>query len=82
MVPCRNPRGTASTVCAGYAPYIYMLFGGIFRRICAGVCAGHIRQDIAGKIGSAVAPPSVRKGGCARKALTEDFGICAGYAPD
>ena len=39
-------------------------------------------QNIAKKIGSALAAPNLSKGLCARKASAEDFGICARYAPD
>ena len=46
------------------------------------VCAGHLYQDMARKVGSALAAPNLHKRVCARKAPAEDFGICAGYAPD
>ena len=42
----------------------------------------YIYQDIASKIGSALALPSLHKGVCATKTPTEYFGICAGYASD
>ena len=44
------------------------------------VCAGHLYQDMVGKVGSALAAPNLHKRMCARKAPAEDFGICAGYA--
>ena len=53
-----------------------------FSEVMRWVCAGHLYQDMARKAGSALAAPNLHKRVCARKAPAEDFGICAGYAPD
>ena len=67
-------------VCALYI-YIYMVWS-YFSAVMRWVCAGHLYQDMARKAGSALAAPNLHKRVCARKAPAEDFGICAGYAPD
>ena len=67
-------------VCALYI-YIYMVWS-YFSEVMRWVCAGHLYQDMARKVGSALAAPNLHKRVCARKAPAEDFGICAGYAPD
>ena len=83
MATCQNtrPRGSHGMrrVCALYI-YIYMVWG-YFSEVMRWVCAGHLYQDMARKVGSALAPPNLHKRVCAMKAPAADFGICAGYAP-
>ena len=82
MAPCQNtrPRGSHGMrrVCA---LYIYMVWS-YFSEVMRWVCAGHLYQDMARKVGSALAAPNLRKRVCARKAPAEDFGICARHAQD